>query len=254
MFPLVFLLGWFAGIFVNYIVDVMPRRRTLTQPICLDCGSEQDWVNYLFWPRKCTSCSIRRHIRIWITEVLLAGITLWYWSSASSGIEFITGWLIIIYFSIVVIIDLEHHLILHPISLVGGVIGATIGIWRHGINHTLLGGFGGAGLMLALYLSGGLFVRYVVRRDRGDFSDQALGFGDVILGTILGLLMGWPAIVATLIIAILLGGVFSLGYVIFSIITRKYKAYKFIPYGPFLISGAAILFFFREILFNYLNR
>lgn len=108
--------------------------------------------------------------------------------------------------------------------------------------------------MFALYLLGGLFVRYVVRRNQGDFADQALGFGDVILGAVLGLLMGWPAIIASIVIAIILGGVFSLGFITFSIFTRKYKAYKFIPYGPFLISGAAALFFFRDLVVNYFNR
>ncbi len=251
---MILVLGWFAGIFVNYIADVLPSKRSLAQPICLECGSGQTWRNYLFWPRQCTTCYRRRHLRTWITEISLAGITLWYWNGTSSSVEFLTGWLIIIYFATVVVIDLEHHLILHPISLAGGIISIAIGMWRHGLFDTFLGGLAGGGLMFVLYILGGLFVRHIVRRDKGDFADQALGFGDVILGGVLGLLMGWPAIFASIFIAIILGGVFSLGFISFSIITRKYKPYKFIPYGPFLISGAAALFFFRDIILIYFDR
>jgi leader peptidase (prepilin peptidase)/N-methyltransferase len=181
------------------------------------------------------------------------GITFWYWISASSDLDFVTGLLILLYFSIVVVIDVEHHLILHPVSLFGGVLAFVIGVWKHGTLDTIIGGITGAGIMFILYLIGKLFVRFIVHRNNDSFSDEALGFGDVILGGVLGLLLGWPAIMGSLVLTILLAGIFSLGFILFTSITRRYHAYQFIPYGPFLIGGAAILFFFRDIILMYLN-
>jgi leader peptidase (prepilin peptidase) / N-methyltransferase len=251
---LVLLLGWSIGLLVNYVADILPRNRSLTRPVCIECGNAQSWVNYLFWPRKCPNCSHRRRKRTWLLELILAGITLWYWTIAASNLEFIAGMLILIYFVIVVVIDVEHHLILHPVSLFGGIIGVIVGVWKHGILETVAGGIAGAGVMLILYLLGGLYVRYFVHRNNKEFSEEALGFGDVILGGVLGLLLGWPAIVGSLVLTILLAGFFSLGYILFTTVTRRYQAYQFIPYGPFLIGGAAMLFYFRDIILVFLNQ
>jgi prepilin signal peptidase PulO-like enzyme (type II secretory pathway) len=83
---------------------------------------------------------------------------------------------LVIYFGIVVIIDLEHHLIMHPVSIFGAIIGIFIGIYLHGVLITLVGGLAGFGAMLGLYFLGALFARIVVRRSQEGFSDEALGF------------------------------------------------------------------------------
>jgi prepilin signal peptidase PulO-like enzyme (type II secretory pathway) len=57
-----------------------------------------------------------------------------------------------------------------------------------------------------------MFVRFINRRRMRTPEGEALGFGDVILGGVLGLLLGWPAIVLGLVVAFLLGGIFSLFY------------------------------------------
>ncbi|UCD41203.1 MAG: prepilin peptidase, partial [Chloroflexota bacterium] len=151
-----------------------------------------------------------------------------------------------IYFGVVVIIDLEHRLIMHPVSLVGTILGLFIGIQLHGVIDTLLGGLAGFGAMLGLYLLGALFARYIVRRKREGFNDEALGFGDVILGGILGFFLGWPGIIGGLFLSILLAGAISLIYLLISLLARKYRAFSFIPYGPFMVAGAVALIFFNS--------
>ena len=160
------------------------------------------------------------------------------------------SYFLLIYFGIVVVIDLEHHLIMHPTSIFGAILGLVIGIQLHGIADTILGGLAGFGAMLGLYILGALFARFVVRRSQSGFNDEALGFGDVILGGILGLILGWPAIIAGLFFSIILAGTISLVYLIISFLARKYKAFTFIPYGPFMIIGAAALIFFNQYFIN----
>ena len=114
----------------------------------------------------------------------------------------------------VVVIDLEHRLILHPVSIAGAVLAAIFGVWKHGWVETLIGGAAGFGMMWLLYLFGELFAKWMARRRGGLANEVALGFGDVNLAGVLGLLLGWPGIVLGLFLTILLGGVVSLLYIL----------------------------------------
>ena len=171
---------------------------------------------------------------------------MWLWAQPSLVLGFWLSLVVMIYFGIVVIIDLEHHLIMHPVSIFGSILGLVIGIQLHGLLITFIGGLAGFGAMLALYFLGALFARFIVRRSQEGFSDEALGFGDVILGGILGLILGWPGIMGGLFISIMLAGAISVIYLILTILARKYRAFTFIPYGPFMIAGAAALIFFNS--------
>ena len=250
MLILVIILGWISGAIINYISDVLPLKRRLAHPFCSSCEKPQPVLNYLFWPRKCPHCSHLRTRRSWIVEIatILSAIWLWYQPELILGFWF--SLILLTYFGIVIVIDLEHHLIMHPTSIFGGILGLVIGIQLHGIVDTILGGLAGFGAMLGLYILGALFARFIVRRSQSGFNDEALGFGDVILGGILGLILGWPAIIAGLFFSIILAGAISFVYLIISFLARKYKAFTFIPYGPFMIIGAAALIFFNQYFIN----
>jgi leader peptidase (prepilin peptidase)/N-methyltransferase len=71
-----------------------------------------------------------------------------------------------------------------------------------------------------------------------------LGFGDVNLSGVIGLMLGWPLILFGLLVAILLGGVFSALYVGFMLARKKYQAFSAIPYAPFLILSVIYVFYF----------
>ncbi len=81
--------------------------------------------------------------------------------------------------------------------------------------------------------------------------EEALGAGDVILLTILGLMLGWPFIWFGLLFGILLGGFFSLLLVLWLLVSRKYKSNAlmlFIPYGPYFIISTFLIIFFPTFL------
>ena len=66
-----------------------------------------------------------------------------------------------------------------------------------------------------------------------------MGFGDVKLAGLLGLYLGWVGWGAVLIgafAAFLLGGVFSIGL----LVTRRATRGSGIPFGPWMIAGAAV--------------
>jgi len=113
-----------------------------------------------------------------------------------------------------------------------------------GLVDTLIGGTFGFGSMLVFYFVGEWYVRRMSKKRKLFPNEVALGFGDVNLAGIIGLLLGWPAIVAGLFLAIFAGGLVSLGIVIGMLILKKYKASTAIPYAPFLILGAIYLLYF----------
>jgi leader peptidase (prepilin peptidase)/N-methyltransferase len=167
------------------------------------------------------------------------------WWTIPPGWNLITSIVLVIYFGLVTTIDVEHRLILHSVSLVGACLAFVVGTWQHGLWRTLAGGAVGFTAMLGLYWLGMLFIRFQKRRQGLVEPEDALGFGDVNLSGVIGLLLGWPGIIAGLVLAILLAGGFSLAYLIIKLIRREYRPSLVIPYGPFLALSAAWLWVFR---------
>lgn len=242
------LIGWVASAAVNYLSDVLPRARKISQPDCQNCGQTRSWLSILY-PGSCGSCGQGEPPRHWLVFISgpLISILIWYYPPP--GLGYYSGMAWLTYFGLVTVIDMEHRLILHPVSLVGALGGLVNGILLHGGLSTLAGGIGGFGIMLGLYFLGGLFVRWMSHR-RGETIDEiALGFGDVNLAGIMGLLLGWPGVLAGLFLAIILGGLGSGVYLLTRLITRSYRAYDALPYGPFL--AASVIYFF--FIFPFLS-
>jgi leader peptidase (prepilin peptidase) / N-methyltransferase len=242
------ILGWLVGVLVNYFSDVLPWRRKPVKPFCISCKQNQKFLNYFLWPRVCPVCQQPRGLRCWLIEILFVLLSIWLWENHPQKLGYWGSLLILGYFGIVVVIDIEYRLILHPVSLFGVIIGLGTGTYLHGFIPAILGGALGFGSMLLLYWLGEGMLR-IAAKIRGEVVDDvALGFGDVNLSGVLGLMLGFPAIVLGLFLAILLGGVASLIYLLLKIVTRRYQLFMALPYGPFLVSGAVLLLFFRDFL------
>jgi leader peptidase (prepilin peptidase) / N-methyltransferase len=241
------ILGWLGGMLVNYLADLLPNLRRLKMPVCIYCFETQPLANYLLWPRTCPECRRRRPWRVWVVELVYILISVWLWRMPHPVLGYGLSLVLMLFFGVVVVVDIEHRLILHPVSIVGAVLCLGAG-WRlHGIGSTVLGGAAGFASMYLLYLLGDLFARWLAKR-RGETLDEvALGFGDVNLSGVLGLLMGWPGIVGGLILAVLLGGLVSLVYLIGMVVTRRYHSFAAIPYGPFLVASGVILVFMKGL-------
>lgn len=244
---LVIIIGWISGVFVNYISDIFPVKRRFVKPFCLQCHGPLSVLDFLFL-RKCNVCGHPRKFRYWIVEVIYILASLWLWYQPPDKLGYIFGMVVLIYFGVVFVIDLEHRLIMHPVSLVGAVLCLGIGWHLHGLVSTLIGGGFGFIIFLGLYYLGDLFARWVSRLRRETLNEVALGFGDVNLSGVLGLLLGWPGIAVGLVLAIFLGGAVSLLYLLGMFVTRRYRTFAAIPYGPFLIASAFILVFLKSYL------
>jgi leader peptidase (prepilin peptidase) / N-methyltransferase len=239
---LILISGWLLGASLNYLADVLPRTRSFSKVPCIYCNEPYRFGDYLRL-QHCKTCQKSRSKRAWIVQLLsiiIMGV-VWFFPPTRFGFWLTLPYLI--YFATVFIIDVEHHVILHEVSIVGALLAIPLGIIWNGIVMTIIGGVAGFALMLVLYYFGILFNRAMSRR-RGETIDEvALGFGDVNLSGVLGLILGWPKIGISLFFSVILGGLASGIYLLIAALTRKYQAFTAIPYAPFLIIAAVILIY-----------
>ena len=52
-------------------------------------------------------------------------------------------------------------------------------------------------------------------------------------------------LVAGLLLAIIIGGVVSIFYILLMLVLRRFQAFMAIPYGPFLVISAILLLYFQ---------
>ena len=251
------ILGWVAGLFINYASDVLPLTRRFSQPVCTRCQTSFSWMDYLLL-RNCHNCGKARSLRTWLVQILTTVAFVYFWLYPPRAMGLLLGLLVLVYFGIITVIDLEHRLILHPTSLAGAVLGLIVGTTIHsradglflGAGKSLLGGLFGFGVMFVLYLLGMLVARYRARKmqaaGRAPDDEEALGGGDMYLAGVLGLMLGWPFIWDAILLGVLLGGLISIIFLLTLLVRRRYASdalMTFIPYGPYLILGAFYLLF-----------
>jgi leader peptidase (prepilin peptidase)/N-methyltransferase len=253
------LLGWIGGLFVNYASDVLPMTRRFSQPACPHCQTPFSWKDYVTF-RACRSCGIGRSLRTWLVQILAVGSFAYFWLFPPKALGIPLSLIVLVYFGIITVIDLEHRLILHPTSLFGAALGLIVGTYLHsqinnngwltGLGMSILGGVFGFGVMFVLYKFGEIVARFRARRMRAagqaDDEEEALGGGDVYLAGVLGLMLGWPFILNALVYGVLLGGLVSLLFIAALIARRRYSSealMTFIPYGPYFIIGAFYVLF-----------
>lgn len=252
IFPI--FIGWLTGWLVNYLSDILPITRRFSKPVCLSCGENYTLKDYLLF-RPCPN-GHKRSYRVWITQAVIIALTIYiYLNPPSKYGGYWIGMLLLIYFGVVFIVDMEHRLILHETSIVGSIVTLLIGSISHGFVNSLLGGLFGLLIMLVFYFFGVLFTKFRAKRlqDLGNEADdeEALGQGDVILVTILGLLIGKDLVWFMVIISVLFGGIFSLLMVVGLIINRRYSSNAlmvFTAYGPYFILGTSMIVYFPEVL------
>ncbi len=253
-------LGWVSGLFVNYASDVLPRTRRFSQPVCLNCGTEFSWLDYLTL-RACRSCGIMRSARTWIVQLVMTASFAYVWLNTPKALGLPLSLIVLTYFAVITVIDLEHRLILFPTSMFGAALGLVVGtyIYFHAMGYpfvtavglSLLGGLIGFGMMYLAYQLGALVARYRARKmqaaGQADDEEEAFGGGDVYLAGVIGLMLGSEYILYGLTYGILLGGLVSMILIVATIIQRRYSSQSmmvFIPYAPYLIAGAIYVLYF----------
>jgi prepilin signal peptidase PulO-like enzyme (type II secretory pathway) len=152
-------------------------------------------------------------------------------------------YIVFIYILIVItVIDLDHMIIpdrLVGLGLITGIAAIFVGAIEIGWKNAFMGSLVYGGF---LYLAGMVGKRI--------FKKEAMGMGDVKLGVMMGLLLGWKMSVISLYLSFLVASIVGL----MAIMTGQLSKGDKIPFGPFLAVGTAIAIFFGQaILEIYLS-
>jgi leader peptidase (prepilin peptidase)/N-methyltransferase len=241
------LYGWLLGSLVNYFADILPLYRRVQAPVCIHCQARRKWWTILI-PRGCPDCGKSKVLRAWLVILFFVLSSIWLRENYPSRLGYYLSSLLLAYLALVTVIDIEHRVILHEVSIAGALIGLVLGSWLHGLPLTLLGGAAGFGAMYMLFALGAFYVRRRSAVSNQLPEEDALGFGDVNLSGVIGLLLGWPGVIAGLFLGVLLGGAVSLVVLVMMLARQRYRLDASIPYGPFLAASAAILLIFRTAM------
>ncbi|MBI5961253.1 MAG: prepilin peptidase [Chloroflexi bacterium] len=164
-------------------------------------------------------------------------------------------WAWLIYAAImllITVIDVEHRLILFVVIIPSCLFALLVAIVSppqdRAFSEFLVGGAVGFGLFFAMYLGGGVFTA-VSRHD-----EVAFGFGDVMLATLSGLMLGWRAFIFASLITVFAGAAGALIYISARMmIRRRYRWFTPLPYGPYIVFGTLLMLFFRETIGDLLK-
>ncbi|MBK9122574.1 MAG: prepilin peptidase [Chloroflexi bacterium] len=256
---LVIVIGLVAGAVVNALSDDLPRRIRPQLPHYPD-GEPRPvtaWLGvtaFLTGQRRSSGGSALswRHP---VTEIALVLLMLLTVSAARQRADYsdlqLVFWLFhVTALVLVTVIDIEHKLILFAVInpfVVVAILDAllTQNNAPPAIVESLIGGLVGYGVFFLLYQGGFLFTRIMSKRRGREIKEVAFGYGDVMLASVVGLLIGWRLFLFSMYITIILG---ALGALLFIVSRRllgtRYSAFTALPYGPYIVAGALVMILF----------
>lgn len=256
MVVIAFLVGLAFGAVINVLADVLPPdelglRRPLQPPHCAYCGADYAprlWLALGHWVLRrgsCEHCGAARRLRHVVVELIL-GMCLagaWVWAGGR-WLVFLPTAVLTFIFALICVIDIEHRLVLWRVVLPAAFVIGVIQAINQGGMKTILGGLAGYGLVMGMFLLGQLFSHGLAWLRGHPLDEVAFGGGDVNLAALVGLAVGWPGILVALIVTIFSAGAFAMGYLLVQAVRRRYNPYTPIPYGPFFVLGAAVVYLF----------
>ena len=222
------LIGAAVGSFLNVCIDRLPRGGSLLRPpsCCDSCRIPLRWtellpiISFLALRGRCRTCrgSITR--RSPLVEAIMAasfGLLVYYFGLGTQSAIFA---IYIAIFTVFFFIDLERGTIPNRVIYPAAAAAVLLSLLLPGVSllRALIGGILGLVLIFGIYLAG----------------RKGLGGGNVKLAGLIGLAAGFPAVIPSLLLAFLGGGISAL----IRLGWRGKQGKNPVPFGPFLALGA----------------
>ncbi|MCU0511902.1 MAG: A24 family peptidase [Anaerolineae bacterium] len=262
------IVGFLAGVLVNALSDDLPYRRRPARPTYAD-GTPRPllaWSGLLAFatgqrrpavpapnPARQRGEPAALSWRYPLTELLTMFLMVLMIHAAlheprMSLLQVVFWGLYMVMFALVVVIDIEHKLILFVVVIpsAGLALLNVILTPETATPTTLENAFWGAvaGFVPFFILyQGGFIFTYIMGQVRGQRIDTvAFGYGDVMLMTLSGLLLGLDRTIIGLFITVFLGAAGALGYMLLRLVLReRYSLFTAIPYGPYIVAASVLM-------------
>ena len=258
----IFIFGAIIGSFLNCLVWRLHEKKTiLGRSMCLHCRKQIAWydnipiLSFVILKGKCRHCGKKISWQYPAVEIITGALfaiaflinfefsilnfQIIFNFSISKLLTFnfllstARDWFIISIMIIIFIYDLRWYLILDVITLPACLI---VFIFN------LLLGFNWQNLLISGIIGGSFFLfQFVISRGKW------IGGGDIRLGLLMGLALGWPMILTALYIAYISGSIIG----IYLLAAKKKKWGSRIPFGVFLTTATVISLFWGEELVSW---
>ncbi len=251
--PLFALLGLFVGSFLNVCIDRLPQRKSIINPPshCSACHHKLGILDliplfsYLWLRGRCRYCGAPISLRLPVVEGVTSLLfTLLYWKfglGVELGISLIYASLLIIIF----VIDLEKQLVLDKVTYPAMALALAFSFFWPGLEG--IGWLPGEALgRVASSLAGGaiglaaMALPFIIYR-------RGMGMGDVKLGTLVGLMTGYPIVIVAILMSWIMGGIVA--SILLALKIKKLK--DPIPSATFLATSAMVTLLWGQVIWQW---
>lgn len=193
-------------------------------------------LSYILLRGKCRDCRKKISWQYPIVELTTGLAFLMLYLRFSLDGEFFVYSIFTAFLIIVFVFDLKHYLILDRVMLPAAIVG---------IAGSLLLGLGFFDILIGAIIGGGFFwLQFVLSHGKW------IGGGDIRLGAVMGLMLGWENLLAALFVSYLIGSI--VGLILVSSNRKKWQSR--LPFGVFLTTSTYVAFVWGgEIVTWYLN-
>ncbi|MEK7566308.1 MAG: prepilin peptidase [Patescibacteria group bacterium] len=284
---ILFLAGLSVGSFINVISlrynpeeKILSKRTIGGRSRCPYCHKELRWfeliplLSFLWQTGKCRGCGRFLFWQYPVVEILsgliflLVPLKIFNFKFSILNFQTILNYqllitviwvLIFLIFLLISIIDFRHYIIPDQLNLSLAFLGLLLLVLNKLTNlqtykltnsNSFLGYYGALinpfsniwvnhffAAFIAMFFFGAIIL---LTRGKG------MGWGDFKLAGALGLIFGWPDILIAVMLSFVIGSIIS----IVLMLKRKKTMKDAVPFGPFLVIGATMVFFFGYQLVN----
>jgi len=236
-------IGLFAGGVINVLADDLPARIRPRPPRCPRCGHQYGPAGWLAIGRRiqgptCPECGKTHRRRPLVVELGAVLLFAALPSLISPAPDLAIYSVYIAVLILIIVTDVEHRLVLHVVtfpSMVGALV-ASFFLAENGPWLALVGGLVGFVFFFLAYLLGQRL-----------FGPGALGFGDVTLATMMGMMLGFQRIFFALILGVLLAGLWSL----LGLLSGRMSRRTHFAYGPFLALAGIVAIIWGDRFYDW---
>jgi prepilin signal peptidase PulO-like enzyme (type II secretory pathway) len=249
---IIFVFGLATGSFLNSVIYRLDKNESFLKgrSYCPNCKHQLSWkdlipiFSFLELQGKCRYCkkpiSLHYPLVELATGILFVGV---FHITFPNFLFSIFYFLLSSFLIIIFVYDLKHYIIPDAVILLAIVIALLYQIFNFPARIATAGGQFSIFNPILSALGASLFFLAIFLISKGKW----LGFGDVKLAFFMGLFLGFPNILVALFLAFFIGAIIGIGLIIFGRKTLKSE----VPFGPFLVIGTFIAFFFGNQIINW---
>ncbi len=237
-----FIFGCVLGSFFNVVGLRVPKKIPFhnDRSFCPTCNQQLSWYelipvfSYIIQRGKCRNCSVKISPLYPITELATGCLFAFSYIQIGLKLETITILLLISMLMIIFVSDIAYMIIPNkillfflPLFLIIRIFISPLEPWYDALVGAVVGF---------------LLIAIIILVSKG-----GMGAGDMKLFGLLGIVLGWKQVVLTFFLAAFLGAM--LGGIL--LMTNKVKKKQPIPFGPYIVAGSFISYFYGEQLLTF---